>query len=52
MLLFIHAVFVFQSKSNHFTGGSQTIEIFGTLIVTFETGVANFENDIASDKRP
>ena len=32
--------------------GSQTMEIFGTSIVTFETEVANFENDIASEKRP
>ena len=54
MPLFIHAaaaaVFVFQSKSRHFTRGSQTMEIFGTSIVTFETKVANFENDIASEK--
>ena len=49
MLLFIHAVFVFQSKSRHFTRGSQTIEIFGASIVTFETEVVNFENDIASE---
>ena len=52
MLIFIHAVFVIQSKSGHFTQGSQTMEIFGTPIVTFETEVANFENDIASEKRP
>ena len=26
------------------------MEIFGTSIVTFETEVANFENDIASEK--
>ena len=39
------------SKSKHFTRESQTMEIFGTSIVTFETEVANFENDIASDKR-
>ena len=42
----------FQSKSRHFTQGSQTIENFGTSIVTFETELANFENDIASEKRP
>ena len=41
-----------QSKNKHFTRGSQTMEIFGTSIVTFETEVANFENDIASEKRP
>ena len=52
MFLFIHAVFVLQSKSKHFTRGSQTMEIFGTSVVTFETEVANFENDIASGKRP
>ena len=52
MLLFIHAVFVLQSKSKHFTRGSQAMEIFGTSIVTFETEVATFENDIASEKRP
>ena len=28
MLLFIHAVFVFQSKSRHYTRGSQTMETF------------------------
>ena len=42
--------FVFQSKSRHFTRGSQTMEIFDTSIVTFETEVAIFENDIASSK--
>ena len=47
-----HAVFVFQSKSRHFTRGSQTVENFGTSIVTFETDVANFENDIALEKWP
>ena len=52
MLLFIHAVFVLQSKSKHLTRGSQTMDIFGSSIVTFETEVANFENDIASEKRP
>ena len=52
MLLFIQAVFVLQSKSKHFTRGSQTMEIFGTSIVTFETEVANFENNIASEKWP
>ena len=52
MLLFIHAVFVLQSKSKHFTWGSQTMEIFGTSVVTFEKEVANFENYIASEKRP
>ena len=31
--------------------GSQTMEIFGTSIVTFETEVANFENDIASESK-
>ena len=46
-------VFVFQSKSRHFTRGSQTMDNFGTSIVTFETDVghvAYFENDIASEK--
>ena len=53
MPLFIHAALAFQSKNRHFTRGSQTMEIFGTSIATFdETGVANFENDIASEKRP
>ena len=52
MLLFMRAVFVLQRKSKHFTRGSQTMEIFGTSIVTFETEVANFEHDIASEKRP
>ena len=52
MLLFIRAVFVLQSKSKHFTRGSQKMKIFGTLIVTFETDVANFENYIGSEKRP
>ena len=28
------------------------MEIFGTSVVTFQTEVANFENDIASKKRP
>ena len=28
------------------------MEICGTSIVTFETEVANFENDIASEKQP
>ena len=32
--------------------GEPAMEIFGTSIVTFETEVANFENDIASEKRP
>ena len=49
MRLFIRAVFVFQSKSRHFiTRGSQTIEHFLYVIVTFETEVVNVENDIAS----
>ena len=52
MLLFIHAVFVLQSKSKHFTRGSQAIKIFGKSIVTFEQAVANFENDIASSEWP
>ena len=52
MLLFIHAVFVLQSKSKHFTRGNQTMEIFGKSIVSFETEVANFKIDIASEKRP
>ena len=52
MLLFIHASFAFQGKSRHFTWESQTIKILGTSIVTFETGVSNFENDIAIEKRP
>ena len=37
MLLFIHAAIISQSKSRHFTRGSQSMEIFGTSIVTFET---------------
>ena len=41
-----------QSKSKHFTRGSHRMTIFGTSIVTLETEVANFENDIASEKRP
>ena len=49
---FIHAVFVLQGKIKHFTRGSHTMDIFGTSIVTFEKEVANFENDIASEKRP
>ena len=48
MLLFIHAVFVFQSKSRHFAQGSQTMDYFSTSIVTFETDVANFENFLKS----
>ena len=32
--------------------GEPAMEIFGTSIVTLETEVANFENDIASEKRP
>ena len=48
----LYAVFILQSKSKHFTRGSQTMDIFGTSIVTFETEVANFENDIASEKWP
>ena len=35
MLLFIHAVFVFQSKSRHFTRGRQTMEICGTSNCNF-----------------
>ena len=46
MLLFIRAVFVLQSKSKYYTWGSQTMDIFGTSIMNFETEVANFENDI------
>ena len=50
---FIHAVYVFQSKSRHSTRGSQTMDFLVTMsIVTFETEVANFENDIPSEKRP
>ena len=49
MLLFIHAVFILPSKGKHFTRGSQTMDIFGMSIVTFETEVVNFENDIASE---
>ena len=45
--LYSHAVFVFQSKRGHFTRGSQTMRQFRTSIVTFETELANFENDIA-----
>ena len=45
-------MYVFQSKSRHSTRGSQSIDIFGMSIVTFETEVANVENDIPSEKRP
>ena len=38
--------------SKHFHGEAKKWEIFGTSIVTVETEVANFENDIASEKRP
>ena len=48
MLIFIHAVFVLQKQEQTLYRGSQTMEIF----VTFETEAANFENDIASEKRP
>ena len=41
---------LYKAGVGRFTRGSQTIEMFATSIVTFETGVANFENDIASAK--
>ena len=35
MLLFIYAVFVFQSKSRHFIRGSQTMKMFGIVNCDF-----------------
>ena len=43
---------LYKARADTLPGGSQTMEIFGMSIVTFETEVANFENDIASEKRP
>ena len=48
MFLFIHAVFVLQSKNRHFTRGAKQWTILGTTIVTFQMEVANSENDIVS----
>ena len=39
--LYSQSVFVFQSKTRHFTRGSQTMENFRTSIVTFETEVTS-----------
>ena len=52
MLFFINDIFVFLSKSRHFTRGSQTVENIQYVIVTFETEVAYLKNDIASEKWP
>ena len=41
----------FKARADTLPGGSQT-ENVGTSIVTFETEVANFENDTASEKQP
>ena len=43
---------LFKARADTFPGEAKQLEIFGTSIVTFETEVANFENDIASEKRP
>ena len=50
--LFMLSSFFKTRADKVFTRGSQTMDICGTSIVTFETEVANFENDIASEKRP
>ena len=53
MLLFSHAGFALQSKSRHFTRGSQTMEnIQYVNLCDFWDRRANLENDIASEKRP
>ena len=52
MLFFIHAGFALQSKSGHFTQGSQTMETFWYVNCDFWERRANPENDIASEKRP
>ena len=52
MRLFIHAGFALQSKSRHFTRGSQTMENFWYVNCDSWERRANLENDIASEKRP
>ena len=42
----------FKARADNLPRGSQTMENFRYVIVTFETEVAKFENDIASEKRP
>ena len=42
----------YKARADTLPRGSQTMEIVGMSIVTFETEVANFENDIVSEKRP
>ena len=41
-----------KANADTLSGEAKQWNIFGTSIVTFETEVANFENDIASEKRP
>ena len=55
MLLFIRAVFVLQLKQEQNTGRGDWAKQWKFSVRqswTFETEVANFENDIASEKRP
>ena len=52
MLLFIHAGFALQSKSRHFTRGSQTMENCRYVNCDIWDRRANLENYIASEKRP
>ena len=42
----------FKARADTLPGEAKQWKIFGISIVTFETEVANFENDIASEKRP
>ena len=42
----------FKARADTLPGEAKQWRIFGTSVVTFETEVANFENDIASEKRP
>ena len=48
MVLIIHAVFVFHlASADTLPGEAKQWKIFGSQLVTLETEVANFENDIA-----
>ena len=42
----------FKARADTFPGGAKQWNTFGTAIMTFETEVANFENDIAAEKWP
>ena len=52
MLLFIPAVFFFLKQEQALYPGEPNNGNSRTSIVTFETEVANFENEFASEKRP